>query len=156
MCRSLRKVPCYSVAILVRDRAHVRLMKIPLNSPSAGLLRLHGVADDRIRATCIFVFNRQKGGAITLPLPFLGPTILIKSHWLVRGPDRELEDCDSLELLYHELCHVRQIKEWGTFTYLRKQLLARIRTRSILAQAAPEEAECYEVQQEVHRHYNEA
>ncbi|PZC47514.1 MAG: hypothetical protein C1O27_001461 [Chloroflexi bacterium] len=131
-------------------------MKIPLNSPSAGLLRLHGVADDRIKATRIFVFNRQKGGAITLPLPFLGPTILIKSHWLVRGPDGELEDCDSLELLCHELCHVRQIQEWGAFAYLRRQLLARIKTRSVFAKSAPEEAECYEIQQRVHQRYHEA
>ena len=131
-------------------------MKIPLNSSSAGLLRLHGVADDRIKATRIFVFNRQKGGAITLPLPFLGPSILIKSHWLVRGPDGELEDSDRLQLLCHELCHVRQIQEWGALTYLRKQLFARIKTRSILAESAPEEKECYEVQQEVHPHYHQA
>ena len=78
----------------------------------------------------IFIFNCQLGGAITLPFPFLGPSILIKRKWLVYNNDNELQDSESIRLLRHEFCHVRQMLEWGTFTYLRRHILARFKTRS--------------------------
>ena len=128
-------------------------MKIALESPSAELLKSHGVLERELERARILVLNFQFGAAFTLPLPFLGPTIFIKRKWLRRDERGELEDSERIKMLCHELCHVRQILGWGGLVYLARHLFARLRTLSIYARSASEESECYCVQARVEEHY---
>ena len=130
-------------------------MKISLDSPSADRLMKHGVKTRELKATRIFVFNMQVGDAITLPFPILGPVILIKRRWLVFDDDDELEDSVKIKMLRHELCHIRQIQDWGGIAYMRRQIWARIKTRSILARTAKEESVCYSAQAKVEAFYRD-
>ena len=130
-------------------------MRIRSGSRGERILTSHGVGLREIEATRIYVLNFQKGAAITLALPFLGPTILIKRAWLGLDENNELTDSWHMQMLCHELCHVRQMQEWGSLRYMARHLLARIKTRSVLAKSAPEERECYEVQERVAQHYRD-
>ena len=56
-------------------------------------------------------------------------------------------------MLRHELCHVRQIQDWGGLAYIRRHIWARIKTRSILARTAIEESVCYSAQAKVTAFY---
>lgn len=130
-------------------------MKIKLDSPSAERLKKHGVGLRELKAAHIFVFDMQAGAAITLPFPILGPVILIKRKWLVFDDDDELEDSARIRILRHELCHVRQILDWGALAYMRRQLLARVKTLSLYAKTTPEESVCYTAQAKVAAHYSD-
>ena len=130
-------------------------MRIALESPSAKRLMQHGVDPRELRASRIYVFDFQAGAAITLPIPILGPTILIKRKRLVFDEDNELEDSERLAFLRHELCHVRQILDWGGLAYMRRQLWARVKTLSLYAKTAPEESACYSAQAEVEAFYRD-
>ena len=128
-------------------------MKIALESPSAERLMQHGVDPGELKATRIYVFDMQLGAAITLPVPVLGPIILIKRKRLVFDEDNELEDSGRLAILRHELCHVSQILDWGGLAYMRRQLWARVKTRNLYAKTAPEESVCYSAQAKVEAFY---
>ena len=130
-------------------------MKIKLDSPSAERLKKHGVSLRELKAAHIFVFDMQAGYAITLPFPILGPVILIKRKWLVFDDDDELEDSARIRILRHELCHVRQILDWGALAYIRRQLWARVRTLNLYAKTTPEESVCFTAQAKVAAHYNQ-
>lgn len=128
-------------------------MRFQANSPSGALLMQRGVGEPELAKARVYVFNFQVGAAITLPLPFFGAVILIKGAWLARDTAGELTDTEHVKMLCHEFCHVRQILAWGTCAYAAKHLWARVRTFSLLANSAPEEAECYDVQRAVEAHY---
>ena len=128
-------------------------MRIATDNPSADRLARHGVGPSEIAATRFYVFNYQKGAAITLPVPFLGPVVLIKGERLVRDADDELTDGPDIRFPVHELCHARQVLDWGTLRYLARHIRARIQTRSILAKSAPEEVPCYEAQEAAEASY---
>lgn len=130
-------------------------MRIRLGSASSELLKKHGVALRELKAARIFVFDFQLGVAITLPFPIWGPVILIKRKWLVYDDDDELKDAESIKMLRHELCHVRQILDWGGLAYLRRHVAARLKTMSLYATTAPEESECYWAQAQVEAHYRQ-
>ncbi len=130
-------------------------MKIKLDSPSAERLKKHGVALRELKAAHIFVFDMQAGAAITLPFPILGPVILIKRKWLVFNDNDELEDSARVRILRHELCHVRQILDWGALAYMRRQLWARLRTLNLYTKTTPEESVCYTAQAKVAAHYSD-
>ena len=106
-----------------------------------------------MEAARIYAFDMQLGAAVTLPIPILGPVILIKREWLVFDDDGELADEERIRMLRHELCHVRQILDWGGLAYMRRQLWARVKTRNLYASAAPEESECYSAEAEVKAFY---
>ncbi len=118
-------------------------MKLQPDTPSASRLMQHGVQLTELEAARIYVFDWQVGAAITLAVPRFGPVILIKRRWLVYDDGGELADNESLKKLRHEMCHVRQILDWGGLTYLRRQLWARVKTGSLYARASPEESGCY-------------
>lgn len=128
-------------------------MKLQPDTPSASRLMRHGVELSELQAARIYVFDWQVGAAITLAVPLLGPVILIKRRWLVYDDDGELADDESLKKLRHEMCHVRQILEWGGLAYLRRQLWARVKTGSLYARASSEESECYTAEANVTRFY---
>ena len=131
-------------------------MKIQLDSPSSRLLQKHGVSRNVLETTRIYVFNFQFGAAITLPFLFVGPVVLIKRKWLVYDENNDLQDSGSIQMLCHELCHARQIVDWGTLKYLARHLLARVKTRNLYAKSAIEESECYAVQCKVAEHYRQS
>ena len=81
--------------------------------------------------------------------------ILIKRKWLVFDDDDELEDSARIRILRHELCHVRQILDWGALAYLRRQVWARVKTLNLYARTAPEESVCYTAQARVAAHYSD-
>ena len=124
-------------------------MKLQPDSPSASRLTQHGVKLSELVAVRIYVFDWQAGAAITLAVPLLGPVVLIKRRWLVYDGDGELADNESLKKLRHEMCHVRQILDWGGLAYLRRQLWARVKTGSLYAKTSPEERECYAAEAQV-------
>ncbi len=126
-----------------------RRMKLQPGTPSASRLMQHGVELSELRAARIYVFDWQAGAAITLAVPLLGPVVLIKRRWLVYDGDGELADNESLKKLRHEMCHVRQILDWGGLPYLRRQLWARVKTGSLYAKTSPEERECYAAEAQV-------
>lgn len=128
-------------------------MRIRPGSGSADLLMKHGVAQRELKAAHVFVFDAQFGAAVTLPFPILGPVILIKRKWLVYNDDDELKDAESIKILRHELCHVRQVLDWGSLAYLRRQIIARFKTMSLYAMTAPEESGCYWAQAQVEAYY---
>ena len=130
-----------------------RCMKLQPDTPSASRLMQHGVELSELKAARIYVFDWQVGAAITLAVPLLGPVILIKRRWLVYDDDGELADNESLKKLRHEMCHVRQILDWGGLAYLRRQLWARVKTGSLYARSSPEESECYSAEAKVTRFY---
>ena len=129
-------------------------MRFQPGSPSAQRLAQHGVDEAEIAATRWYVWNFQIGAAITLPVPFLGPVVFIKDGRLPIGADGELEDAQDLRFPVHELCHARQVLDWGTARYIVRHLLARIRTFSVLAKSAAEEVPCYDAQQRVWDHFH--
>ena len=124
-------------------------MRLQPDTPSAIRLMQHGVELPELEAVRIYVFGWQAGAAITLVVPLLGPIVLIKRRWLVYDDDGELADSESLRKLRHEMCHVRQILDWGGLPYLRRQLWARVKTGSLYARASPEESDCYAVEDKV-------
>ena len=128
-------------------------MRFQATSPSGAFLMQRGVSERELAAARVFVFNFQVGAAITLPLPFFGPVILIKRAWLAKDVAGELADTEHVKILCHEFCHVRQILAWGTCAYAAKHLWARVRTLSLSAKSAPVESECYDVQRAVGAHY---
>ena len=103
-----------------------------------------GVDREDLERTHFIRFNWQFGDAFTLPIPFLGTVVLIKSRFL-ESEGGELKDTPDLWLVRHELCHAAQIRRWGGLKYLFKHLWARIHTRSILVVNSDVEAPCYEV-----------
>ena len=109
----------------------------------------HGVELSELEAARIYAFDWQLGAAITLAVPILGPVILIKRKWLAYDADGELADSESLKKLRHEMCHVRQILDWGGLAYFRRQLWARVKTGSLYAKTSPEESECYAAEAKV-------
>ena len=72
---------------------------------------------------------------------------------LVRDADGELTDGPDIRFPVHELCHARQVLDWGTLRYLARHIRAWIQTRSILAKSAPEEVPCYEAQEAAEASY---
>ena len=124
-------------------------MKLQPDTPSASRLMQHGVELSELEAARIYVFDWQVGAAITLAVPLLGPVILIKRRWLVYDDDGELADNESLKKLRHEMCHVRQILDWGGVVYVCRQLWARVKTGNLYARASPEESECFTAEDKV-------
>ena len=104
-----------------------------------------GVDPEDLHKAYITRFDLQSGGAITLPVPLLGAIIFIKSKHL-EFDGHELRDSSTLALLRHEMCHVNQIRRWGTVLYILRHLWARIQTFSVLAKDSSVEVGCYEVQ----------
>ena len=121
-------------------------MKIDPASAAGALLVQFGVTPDELRAASFHRWDLQLGGAITVALPGRRARILMRSHYLPTGADGQLTVGSHLSTVRHELCHVRQLSQWGFLGYWWRHLMARIRTRSVLAQESEEERPCYEAQ----------
>jgi hypothetical protein len=119
-------------------------MKINPQGRAGQALISWGVTERDLRAASFFKCNLQFGGAITLALPMGRCIVLPRSKYLKPGPDGELPVDGSLALIRHELCHVAQARQWGFFGYWRRQLWARVKSRSLLAANSDAERPCYE------------
>ena len=124
------------------------MLKITPESEAGKTLMSFGVTADELEAATFGKLDWQSGAAVTLALPFGGCLILAKSKYLKTDEKGELPVTYSLNLLRHELCHVNQVKRWGFFGYWRRQLWARVQTRSLLARESDAERPCYEAQRE--------
>lgn len=80
----------------------------------------------------------QLGGAFTLP--GRGPVLAVIRYRRAAV----LTDPRWQHLRTHEWCHVRQLLSWGKRAYVRRQILARVRTMSLLARSDPVESDCYD------------
>ena len=106
--------------------------------------------------THVFRWDLQPGAAGAFPLSGRTAVILAKSRYLPQDSAGRLRDGRHVALLRHEFCHVRQMLEWGTMTYLGRHIAARIRTRSILARDSDVERPCYEAQYRAQAEYDQA
>jgi hypothetical protein len=122
------------------------LMRIEATSVGGRRLIGWGVSSVELGRARLFRWDRQKGGAITIALPFNRAVILLRNRYLVRAPDGTLADGRHLALIRHEFCHVAQLQRWGFFQYWLRHLWARVRSRSVLAAESDVEAPCYEAQ----------
>ncbi|MBI4305350.1 MAG: hypothetical protein HY678_03425 [Chloroflexi bacterium] len=121
-------------------------MRIRPETPAGRRLLSWGVTATHLGRTRIFGWDLQRGGAITIALPLRLALIPIRRRYLVRDAQGELADGPHLALIRHEFCHVQQNSEWGFLGYWRRHLLARLRSRSLLAAESDVEAPCYEAQ----------
>ena len=121
-------------------------MKITPESEAGRKLMSFGVTAAELGAATFARLDWQRGGAVTFALPFGTCLILVKSKYLKTDEKGQLPVTYSLRLIRHELCHVNQAKRWGFFGYWRRQLWARVQTRSLLAQNSDAERPCYEAQ----------
>jgi hypothetical protein len=119
-------------------------MKISPLSPAGRKLLSLGVGEAELNAASFHRFNWQVGGAITLAMPGGRCLIMMKSKYLKTDESGQLVVSRLLHLHRHELCHVAQAQRWGFFGYWRRQLWARIATRSLLAKDSDVERPCYE------------
>lgn len=121
-------------------------MKITPESEAGRTLMSFGVTAGELEAATFGRLDWQQGAAVTLALPFGRCLILVKSKYLKTDEKGELPVSHSLNLIRHELCHVNQAKRWGFFGYWRRQLWARVQTRSLFARDSDAERSCYEAQ----------
>ena len=109
----------------------------------------NGAGEAEIAATRWVVWNWQVGYAITLPVPLLGMFVFIKRDHLVLDENGDLADTAEIRYPIHELCHSKQVLDWGVARYYWRHIAARIRTRSMIARESDVETPCYEIQGEV-------
>ena len=119
-------------------------MKVSPPSPAGRVLLSLGVGEAELMAASFHRFNWQVGAAVTLAMPGGRCLILMKSKYLKTDESGQLVVSHLLHLHRHELCHVAQAQRWGFFGYWRRQLWARIATRSLLARNSDVERPCYE------------
>jgi hypothetical protein len=122
------------------------LMRIAPDSVAGRRMIGWGVSPVELGRARLFRWDRQKGGAITVALPFNRALILMRGRYLTRGADGALLDGRHLALIRHEFCHVAQLQRWGFLQYWLRHLWARVRSCSVLAAGSDVEAPCYEAQ----------
>ena len=125
-------------------------MRIDPSSPAGQLLIEMGVPEGDLHSTRFLRFDWQVGGAVTLALPFAGSIVLAKRRFLVRDESGAISVGRHLALIRHELVHARQRAEWGVLRYWLTHLLARVQTRSLLAENSDAERPGYEAQAAAH------
>lgn len=128
-------------------------MKIGPDSVAGRRLLGWGVTERELERARLYRWNWQKGGAITVALPFKRAFIFLQSRYLVTGGGGDLTDGRHLALIRHEFCHVAQLQRWGFAGYWLRHLWARVRTRNLLAANSEVEAPCYEAQRLATRDY---
>ena len=128
-------------------------MRITPDSISGKRLRQHGVSSRALRKSRIFFLFWQPMNSFMLPVPIIGPVVLIRRALLGRDVDGELPDGPALALLVHQLCHVHQRLEWGIYPYLWRHLWQRLALRGIPIQHRQVERECYYLTRQVEEHY---
>lgn len=90
-----------------------------------------------------------------LPVPFFGAVVLIRRFLVERDVDGELSDSPALAPLVHQLCHVHQRLEWGTYLYIWRHLWQRMVPSGIPIQRRQVERECYYLVRQLEEHYAE-
>lgn len=122
----------------------------PASRPGRRLVGL-GVTEEQLRFVRFYAFDLQLGGAVTLAVPFWGCVILARRTYLQVDSEDSAVSAVSLSLLRHEMCHVRQRRQWGFLRYVWRHSMARLKTRSIMAAGAETEMPCYEAQAEAYK-----
>lgn len=131
-------------------------MRFAPDSVSGQRLMANGVGEAEIASTRFVVWNKQKGYAITLPIPFLGMLVFIKSDHLVRDENGDLADTTEIRYPIHELCHSKQVLDWGVLRYYWRHLTTRIKARDLIVRDSDVEVPCYEIEADVKAKYEQA
>ena len=124
----------------------------PEGSQGQRLMR-HGVSASALKKTRIYPLGWLPGGAITVPLPFLKVSILIRKDLLRWNANGELADGPELGPLVHQLCHAHQRLEWGLVSYLWRHLWARLRRRDVSIRFSQVERECHQAARQTEEYY---
>ena len=128
-------------------------MRFSPDSVSGQRLMANGVGEAEIAATRFIVWDKQKGYAITLPLPFIGMLVFIKRDHLVLDDNGNLADSSEIRYPIHELCHSTQALEWGVLRYYWRHVTTRIKTRDMISRESDVEVPCYQIEANVKAKY---
>ncbi len=130
-------------------------MRIIPDTPSERRLRRHGVSSKALAKSRIYPVRWLPGGALTVPVPFLGAAVLIRRDLISWDADEELAAGPELAPLVHQMCHVHQRLEWGVVPYLWRHLKARVRRRNVPIRFSQVERECERAARQTVEYYQE-
>lgn len=119
-------------------------MRFPSDSVTGKRLRRHGVSSRALNAARVFGIIWPRSTGFILPLPFIGPTIIIARRYLDRELDGQLADNSTLAYLVHQYCHVLQRLEWGSVIYAWRHIWVRLISKGIETPRLQVEREAYE------------
>ncbi len=119
-------------------------MRFPPDSVTGKRLRRHGVSSSALNSARVFAIIWPPSTGFILPLPFVGPMIIIGRRYLDRELDGQLADNSTLAYLVHQYCHVHQRLEWGAFMYAWRHIWARLISKGIETPQLQVEREAYE------------
>ena len=119
-------------------------MRFLQDSVTGKRLRRHGVSSRALDSARVFGIIWPHSTGFILPLPFVGPMIIIGRRYLDRELDGQLADNSTLAYLVHQYCHVLQRLEWGVVMYAWRHIWVRLISKGIETPRLQVEREAYE------------
>ena len=119
-------------------------MRFPSDSVTGKRLRRHGVSSRALDSARVFGIIWPPFVGFILPLPFVGPVIVIGRRYLDSELDGQLADNSTLAYLVHQYCHVLQKLEWGAVKYAWRHIWIRLISKGIETHRLQVEREAYE------------
>ncbi len=129
-------------------------MRFPPDSVTGKRLRRHGVSSRALNSARVFGIMWPPFSGFILPLPLVGPMIIIGRRYLDRERDGQLADSSTLAYLVHQYCHALQRLEWGAFKYIWRHVWARLISKGVETQRLQVEREAYEAARKTRESYN--
>ena len=106
-------------------------MRFPHDSVTGKRLRQHGISSRALDRTRVFGVIWPPFTGFVVPLPFLGPAIIIGRRYLDRELDGQLADSPDLAYLVHQYCHALQKLEWGAIKYVWRHVWSRLISKGV-------------------------